>query len=149
MHLPWCIFMVGMAFLGAVSVRIGAKVSKIDKCLTEMGKQAVKIEKCDNSTSQNWIVDGDHIKNEKLQEQCLAIDRESQSVGDAKLSNCEFRPSIDNKNLNENATNVRKMRIEGIEVKNYRNECLYFGFRRVAFYSCEKNDTLYKKAHVV
>jgi hypothetical protein len=145
MHLPWSIFTVGMAILGAVSVRI--KDPKNGMCLQENGKDATARKGiCDNSTSQNWIVDGDHIKNEKLQTQCLAIDRES--VRDVKLINCEFTPSH-NQKRNENATNVRKWRIEGNEVKNYRNECLYFFVAKAVFHSCEQNDMFNNKASAV
>jgi hypothetical protein len=148
MHPRWSIFIVVMAILGAVSVRI--KDTTKDMCLKEsqIGKGAYTVRKavCDNSTSQNWIVDGDHIKNEKLQTHCLAIDRES--VRDVKLINCEFTPSYDKK-MNENATNVRKWRIEGSEVKNYRNECLYFFIAKVVFHSCEQNDMFKNKAYVV
>jgi hypothetical protein len=148
MHLSGCILIVGLAILGAVSVRITYKGSKQDVCLEGDGNvnHNLKVAKCDpNSTFQNWLVDGDHIKNEKLQQKCLVDD---ELISGVKLALCEFTQSHDKK-INEKATNARKIRIEGNEVKNYKNQCLHFERSRASFDPCEGDSTFTRKAYVV
>jgi hypothetical protein len=137
MHLSGCIFIVGMALLGAVfSVRIKGRVATVaNMCLEGYGVSKVRIARCeDNSTSQNWIVDGDHIKNQ-VQQQCLA-DRLV-----PKLLVCEFTPTND-KNFNKEVINSMKIRIEGNEVKNYRNNCMYFESSKPSFKRCDGDHLL-------
>jgi hypothetical protein len=135
MHLSGCIFIVAMTILGAFSLTI--KQSTKDRCLEGFQTNGVRIAKCDpNSASQNWIVDGDRIKNEKLQ-QCISTDQ----INNGKLVPCEFKPSSSPK-TDKDKTNMMKVRIEGNELKNFVNKCLYFGLKYGFFYSCDGGDDL-------
>jgi hypothetical protein len=135
MHLSGCIFIVGMTILGTVCFTIKQKDK--DLCLDGYEKGRVKIMKCvPNSPSQNWTVDGDFIKNQKLGS-CLS----DTLIGEGKLQIC----TTDIATLN--AGNDRKVRIEGNHLKNYNNRCLRFKGKYASFTDCD--DEQMKEAVVV
>jgi hypothetical protein len=124
MHLSGCIFILAMTLLGTSSVTI--KMMKGHKCLKGLGESSYKMAPCDPySQSQNWTVDGGHIKHNVLKK-CLV----DGSITDENLVNlvpCEFTPSA-NKRANDRATKDRKLRIDEDKIlRNYQNECLFFG----------------------
>jgi hypothetical protein len=136
MHLSGCIFIVGMTILGTVCFTIKEKDK--DRCLAGDGDRFFKIMKCDpNSPSQNWTVDGDFIKNQKLG-RCLAVSM----VGNGKLQVCAGIQSLD-------GGNDRKVRIEGNHLKNYNNQCLRFKGKYASFTDCDDKDPSLKEAVLV
>jgi hypothetical protein len=142
MHLPGCIFIVGMTILGTFSVTIKQKDQ--DRCLEGYGQHYVKVTKCvPNSPSQNWTVDGDHFKNQKLQ-----LYLADEVVSEEILQPCEHTPSANgDKEKDKKLTNARKIRIEGHHFKNYKNHCLRFELKRASFTDC--NNPEMKEAVVV
>jgi hypothetical protein len=138
MHLSGCILIVGMTILGMSSVTI--KHTGKGLCLEGEGEYSIRLAKCvPNSPFQNWIVDGDRIKNEKLG-RCLSTTM--------KIDKLLLRCEVEENSHKSNAIANRKMRIEGNEVKNYYNDCLYFGIVNMYWAKCERKYKENEKAIV-
>jgi hypothetical protein len=84
-----------------------------------------RMSKCDaGSPSQAWVLDGEFIKNKKSRT-CLT-----------SLYDGSVKPVACSKILDVDKRSITKIIIEGTEVKNAENGCLYFGFQRLVFISC-------------
>jgi hypothetical protein len=130
-----------MTILGISSVTI--KSTGGDTCLEGMDPNKVDIAKCvPNAPSQDWIVDGDHIKNKKVGK-CIADSK----IRDRILLKCEVSVGNENPRRKDSETKIRQMRIQGTELRNVMNECLYLGVDAY-FSSCESKHSAKYKAVV-
>jgi hypothetical protein len=117
------------------SVRIKDSIRHF--CVEAVEKTKYGVQACTaNSTSLEWILDGEHIKNVKLQT-CLS----NSGVKNRQLTYCGSESKSTMEMYNKTSQEDLKMKIEHTKVKNYLNQCLLMNWmsNRMLFGPCKSN----------